>query len=174
MDAQDGLANVVEVEASGRRESKVVAAVRLRSVDYEPIIEETVARFTWNTPDKRRKIYAQARGVVMRRLALMRLPEPTIEFEELALDLAIRRIERRWRAQEAREKLEAEKAIPFKVPAPRIERSATPITSSARLLRRSATPFGVAVALPVIAAITLLGSQINSKITHRSAAGDLV
>src|SRR5215468_7818117 len=123
MDAQGGSADVVQVEASGGREGKVVAAVRLRSADYEPIIEETLARFTRNTPDKRRKIYAQARSAVTRHLALMRLPERTVELEQLALDLAIRRIERRWRAQQAAEEtaknFATEKATPFNAGEPR-------------------------------------------------------
>jgi len=180
MDAQGDSANVAQVEASGRRESKVVAAARARSIDYERIIEETVTRLAPNTPDSRRKIHAHARRVVLHRLWLMRLPEEIVELEKLALDLAIGKIERRWGAQEATEKsaakkLAAKKASPRNVPEPRIEPSATAVMSiAARLLSRPAGPIGVAVALPVIAAMIFLGSQIDGKATFRSAVGDLV
>ena len=57
-----------------------------------------VAGLADNTPDARRDVYAQARGVVHRHLQLMRLPEPIVELEKLALDLTIRKIERQARA----------------------------------------------------------------------------
>ena len=108
MDAQDCSADVVEVEASGRRESKVVAAVRARSVDYQAIVDDTVADFAPNTAHRRSKIYAHARLVVAHGLMSMGLDEALIEVEKLALDLAIERVEQQWRAKGATEKLPAE------------------------------------------------------------------
>src|SRR5229473_3258299 len=166
MDAQGGSASAVQVEASGRRESKVVAAARVRSLDYEAIIEDTLANFARHTPDRRRMIYAHARSVVAHRLWLMRLPEPIVELEKLALDLAIGKIERRWGVQDAAKKLAAEElaaenAIPFNGPEPPIERSATEIMSiGGTLLGRLARTIGVAVALPVIAATIFVGPEI--------------
>ena len=180
MDAQDGSTDAVQVEASRRRESKVVTDARVRSIDYEAIIEDTVAGFVGNTSDQRRKIYAHARSVVLHRLWLMRLPEPIVELEKLALDLAIGKIERRWGVQDAAKKLAAEElaaenAIPFNGPEPPIGRSATAIMSIAgTLLGRLASPIGVAVALPVIAATIFFGPEIHRNLTDRGAVGDLV
>jgi tetratricopeptide (TPR) repeat protein len=177
MDAQDGSTDAARVEASRHRESKVVTGARVRSTDYEAIIDETVAGFVGNTRDERRKIYAHARSVVLHRLWLMRLPEPIVELEKLALDLAIGKIERRWGTQAAAEKLAAEElaaenAIPFNVPEPLIERSATAIMSVARtLLGRLASPIGVAVALPVIAATIFFGLDMH--VAYRGAIGGL-
>src|SRR5215470_2858499 len=135
MDAQGDSEDVVQVEASDRRESKIVAAARERSIDYEAIIEDTVAGFVGNTPDERRKVYAHARSAFLHRLWLMELPEPVVELEKLALDLAIGKIERRWGSQDIAEKFTTEKftaeksatrklavetAIPFNVSEPRI------------------------------------------------------
>src|SRR5258706_6932209 len=105
MDAQDGSTDVAQVEASRRRESKVVTGARVRSIDYEAIIEDTVAGFVGSTPDQRRQIYAHARSVVLHRLWLLPLPEPTVELEKLALDLAIRKIERRCGDPDTNQKL---------------------------------------------------------------------
>jgi tetratricopeptide (TPR) repeat protein len=180
MDAQDGSTDAVQVEASRRRESKVVTDARVRSIDYEAIIEDTVAGFVGNTSDQRRKIYAHARSVVLHRLWLMRLPEPIVELEKLALDLAIGKIERRWGVQDAAKKLAAEElaaenAIPFNGPEPPIGRSATAIMSIAgTLLGRLASPIGVAVALPVIAATIFFGPEIHRNLTDRGAVGDFV
>src|SRR5437660_744885 len=101
MDAQDGSTDADQVEASRRRESKMATGARVRPIDYEAIIEDAVAGLVGNTSDQRRKIYARARSVVLRRLWLMRLPEPIVELEKLALDLAIGKVERRWGAQDA-------------------------------------------------------------------------
>jgi tetratricopeptide (TPR) repeat protein len=176
MDAQDGSTDAVQVEASRRRESKVVTGARARSIDYEAIIEDTVAGFVGDTSDQRRKIYAHARSVVLHRLWLMRLPEPIVELEKLALDLAIGKIERRWGAQDAAEKLAAEEpaaenAIPFNGP----ERSATAIMSIAGTLwGRLASPIGVAVVLPVIAATIFFGPEIHRNLADKGAVGDFV
>src|SRR5262249_21969679 len=60
-------------------------------------------------------VYAQARAVVHRHLQLMRLPEPIVELEKLALDLTIKKIERQIRAEQAPppdEELDEEAAEP--------------------------------------------------------------
>jgi hypothetical protein len=179
MDAQDGSTDVVEVEASRRHESKVVTGARVRSIDYEAIIEDTVAGFVGNTCDERRKIYGLARSVVWHRLWLLQLPEPIVELEKLALDFAIGKIERRWGTQDAAEKFPpeertAENAIPFNVPEPLIERSAAPIMSIAgTLLGRLVSPVGVAVALPVIAATIFFGLDMHHNVAFRGAVGGL-
>src|SRR5262252_3723796 len=150
MDAQDGSTDVVEVEASRRRESKVVTGARVRSIDYEAIIEDTVAGFVGNTCDERRKIYWLARSVVWHRLWLLQLPEPIVEAEKLALDFAIGKIERRWGARDAAEEFAAERPIPIDGPEPWVEPSATAIMPSSGTLSRLARSIGVAVALPAI------------------------
>src|SRR5712672_3249805 len=178
MDAQDGSTDVVQVEASRRRESKVVTGGRVRSIDYEAIIEDTVAGLVGSTTDQRRKIYAHARSVVLHRLWLLRLPEPIVEFEKLALDLAIGKIERRWGAQDitekfAAQKLAAEKAIPFN--GPPIERSATAIMSIAgTMLGRLASPIGIAVALPAIAGTIFFSLDMHRNVAYRGFVGDVV
>jgi tetratricopeptide (TPR) repeat protein len=103
MDARDSSTDAVEVGASGRR--KDAAAVRARAVDYQPIINDTVAGLAPNAAE-RHKIYAHARLVVARGLTSMGLAEAAIEVEKLALDLAIERVEQGWRAKAA------EQAIP--------------------------------------------------------------
>jgi tetratricopeptide (TPR) repeat protein len=105
MDAQDSSADVVEVVASGRR--KDAAAVRARAVDYQPIIDDTLAGLAPSTAE-RHKIYAHARLVVARGLTSMGLAEAIVEVEKLALDLAIERVEQGWRAKGATEKSTAE------------------------------------------------------------------
>jgi tetratricopeptide (TPR) repeat protein len=107
METQGCSAGVVEVEASGRGGSKVAAAVRARSVDYQAIIDDTVAGLAPNTTPKRRKVYAHARLVVARGLLSMELAEAIVEVERLALDLAIEKVEQRWRAEAAAENLPA-------------------------------------------------------------------
>jgi tetratricopeptide (TPR) repeat protein len=108
MDAQDSSADVVAVEASGRRASTVAAAVRARSVAYQPIIRDTVAGLAPVTAHQRHRIYAHARLVVAHGLMSMGLAEAIVELERLALDLAIERVEQRWRAEGAAEKSTAE------------------------------------------------------------------
>jgi tetratricopeptide (TPR) repeat protein len=179
MDAQDGSTDTARVEASRLCESKVVAGARVRSIDYEAIIEDTVAGFVGTTRDERRKIYALARSVVWHRLWLLQLPEPIVEREKLALDFAIGKIERRWGTQDAAEKLAAEEraaeyAVPFNVPAPPIKRPATAIVSIAGMLSgRLVSPVGVAVALPVIAATIFFGLDMHHNVAFRGAVGGL-
>jgi hypothetical protein len=184
MDAQGGSATDVP-NTAGRREAKIVAAARVLSIDYRPIIEDAVTNLADNNPDKRNEVYEQARGVVKRHLQLMRLPEPIVELEKLALDVTIGEIERRCQAREA-----AEKAIPQDPPERPIKRNAAAqafgsltkaltalvagssfvlivlglrpaILVIARSLRPLAHPIGVAVALPTIAAIIFLGLYVD-------------
>ena len=82
------------------RRSRVAPAARFVTIDYRSIVEGTVAGLAENTLEARRGVYAQARTVVHRHLLLMRLPEPIVEMEKLALDLTIRKIERQARAGE--------------------------------------------------------------------------
>src|SRR5262249_4247161 len=103
MEAQDASADVVEVQASGPRTSKVAAAVRARSVDYQPIIDDTLVGLAPNTAQKRREVYAHARVVVTSGLMSTGLAEAIVEVETLALDLAIEKVEQRWRANGAAE-----------------------------------------------------------------------
>jgi len=90
-----------ERNSARRRQATVVAAARVVSIDYRSIVERAVAGLNRNTPDGRREVYAQARAVVQRHLQLMRLPDPIVEIERLALDLTIRKIEEQVRAQQS-------------------------------------------------------------------------
>jgi tetratricopeptide (TPR) repeat protein len=98
MDALSTTTTVDEPAGDEPRRSKVVPAARFVTIDYRSIVEGTVAGLAENTPEARRGVYAQARTVVHRHLQLMRLPEPIVEMEKLALDLTIRKIERQARA----------------------------------------------------------------------------
>jgi tetratricopeptide (TPR) repeat protein len=101
MDALNTTTMIDEPASTEPRRSKVAPAARFVTIDYRSIVEGTVAGLAENTPEARRGIYAQARAVVHRHLQLMRLPEPIVEMEKLALDLTIRKIERQARAGEA-------------------------------------------------------------------------
>jgi tetratricopeptide (TPR) repeat protein len=101
MDALNVTTTIDEPAGDEPRRSKVAPAARFVTIDYRSIVEGTVAGLAENTPDARRDVYAQARTVVHRHLQLMRLPEPIVEMEKLALDLTIRKIERQARAGEA-------------------------------------------------------------------------
>jgi tetratricopeptide (TPR) repeat protein len=76
--------------------------VRARAVDYQPIINDTVAGLAPNAAE-RHKIYAHARLVIARGLTSMGLAQAAIEVEKLALDLAIERVEQGWRAKAAQQ-----------------------------------------------------------------------
>jgi tetratricopeptide (TPR) repeat protein len=101
MDALNTTMMVEEPNGSEPRKSRIVPAARWVTIDYRSIVANAVAGLAKNTPDARRDVYAEARGVVHRHLQLMRLPEPIIEIEKLALDLTIRKIERQTRAEQA-------------------------------------------------------------------------
>jgi tetratricopeptide (TPR) repeat protein len=100
MDALNTTTTIDEPAGAEPRRSKVAPAARFVTIDYRSIVEGTVAGLAENTPAARRDVYAQARTVVHRHLQLMRLPEPIVEMEKLALDLTIRKIERQARAAE--------------------------------------------------------------------------
>src|SRR6516164_2922200 len=101
MDALNTTMMVDRPEGPEQRRSKIVPAARWVSIDYRSIVANAVAGLADNTPDARRDVYAQARGVVHRHLQLMRLPEPIVELEKLALDLTIRKVERQARTAQA-------------------------------------------------------------------------
>jgi tetratricopeptide (TPR) repeat protein len=90
-----------ERDALRRRYAPAVAAARVVSINYKPIVEGAVAGLGQNTPDARREVYAQAKAVVKRHLQLMRLPDPIVEIEKLALDLTIKGIEKRIRVHQS-------------------------------------------------------------------------
>jgi tetratricopeptide (TPR) repeat protein len=164
-DAVAGSAVVVQVDASCPSQGKNVPAARARSADYELIIENTVAGLGRLTPEKRSKVYALARTVVMRHL----------QSEKLALDLAIGQIERRWRARDAAENVAPKKAMRFNGRRPRIEPPAiatVPVAASSR--RRLARSIGVAVALPVFTATIFFGFRVGDEVADRSVADGLV
>src|ERR1700732_5346783 len=73
------------------------------STDYGPIIESAVAALGRNTPDARREAYTRVRAIIAHHLRLSGLSDQVVELEKLALDLAISKIERRWRTHEAAE-----------------------------------------------------------------------
>jgi len=190
--------NVVQLDAAGRRQAKIVAAARVVSIDYRSIVDNAVEGLTNNTPDARREVYAQARVIVKRHLQLMRLPEPIVEVEKLALDLTIRKIERQWRSRQA-----AEKAIPDpdEVPAEaKVERVTagqalgllaqglatlgkalaslliivglrpvlTALTVLTRPLRILISPVSLAAALPIIAMAIFFIFFVDNKIAYKS------
>ncbi len=99
--------NVIAFTSARERTAKIVAAVRVVSIDYRSIVESAVDALVHNTAAARHEVYSQARGIVRRHLQLMRLPAPIVEIEKLALDLTIRKIERQWRSRQS-----AEAAIP--------------------------------------------------------------
>jgi hypothetical protein len=101
MDALNTTMMVDRSDGLEQRRSKIVPAARWVSIDYRSIVANAVAGLADNTPDARRDVYAQARGVVHRHLQLMRLPGPIVELEKLALDLMIRKVERQARAAQA-------------------------------------------------------------------------
>jgi hypothetical protein len=101
MDALRATMMVDPPDGPEQRRSNIVAAARWVTIDYRSIVANAVAGLADNTPDARRDVYAQAREVVHRHLQLMRLPEPIIELEKLALDRTIRKIERQARAERA-------------------------------------------------------------------------
>jgi tetratricopeptide (TPR) repeat protein len=101
MDALSATMMVDPPDGSEQRRGKIVPAARWVTIDYRSIVANAVAALADNTPDARRDVYAEARGVVHRHLQLMRLPEPIVELEKLALDLTIRKIERQNRAVRA-------------------------------------------------------------------------
>jgi tetratricopeptide (TPR) repeat protein len=101
MNALNATMTVDQPTSSEQRRSRIVPAARWVSIDYRSIVANAVGGLANNTPDARRDVYAEARAVVHRHLQLMRLPEPIVELEKLALDLTIKKIERQTRAEQA-------------------------------------------------------------------------
>jgi hypothetical protein len=77
------------------------AAALAGAHDYRPLIDRAVAALERNTADTRRDVYARIRGILARQLDDGGLAASVVELEKLTLDLAIRKIEREWRAREA-------------------------------------------------------------------------
>lgn len=161
MDPQGGATHLIQADGSGQREASTAASAQEFSVDvdYQPIIETAIAGLTDNTPDARREIYALARGVVKCQLELMRLPEPVIGLEQLALDLTIGKIERRWQAREAES---------VDLLDPTIGPIVYPRLAEAGRLRRLARPIGFRVGLSVIAVAIFCGLYAERGIVGRS------
>jgi hypothetical protein len=74
------------------------AVVTDTPTDYRVVVENAVAALAPNTPDTRREAYERIRRIVARHLEQSGLSSPAAEIERLALDLAIRKTEQRWRA----------------------------------------------------------------------------
>jgi hypothetical protein len=81
------------------------------AIDYQPIVESAVAALARNTPDARQEVYARVKDIVMHHLRQSGQPEAIVELETLALDLAISKVERRWRAPPAAD-LPVRKSVP--------------------------------------------------------------
>ena len=140
--------------------------------DYGPIVENAVAALARNTPDARREVYARVKSIVTHHLRLSAQPDAIVELETLALDLAINKVERRWRTPAAAD-------LPVRKPVPKREargipsvepptppspaggeglggRRAAVFGSLAATLRPRAMWIGLAVALPAIAIAVLI------------------
>jgi hypothetical protein len=146
-------------------------------IDYQPIVENAIAALAGNTPDARREVYARVRSVIAHHLQLSRQSAAIVELETLALDLAISKVERRWRMHETaavREIDPQHEAPPSPFPAPqagegerawpvvdaRWPRSAAGDGSAQRqglsfsaILPPRALRIGLAIALPVAAVL---------------------
>lgn len=81
--------------AAPKRGEPGVVGAAIPPVDYYDIVARAVAALKENTVEARHNVYERAREVVERRLRAMRPPpsKPLVEFEQLALDLAIKRVE---------------------------------------------------------------------------------
>ncbi len=102
MNASAGVSTLSEKpDTTQPRKAKIVAAAQVVSIDYGTIVANAVAALVQNTPSARREVYSQARATVGRHLQLMRLPDPIVELEKLALDLAIKKIEDEARAEQS-------------------------------------------------------------------------
>jgi tetratricopeptide (TPR) repeat protein len=159
MDAHGDSENI-QVDVLDCHEAEAAAAARVVSIDYEPIIEDTVAGLARNTCERRGEVYAHARSVVIRDLQLMRIPEPIIELEKLALDLAIGKIERRWRTRDGVERIAGDNEVPLNL--------------AARLRRRLASPIGVAAALPLLAATICFALYVDGNVAPKRLLYDFV
>lgn len=85
-----------QTDAARTRPAEAVVADT--PTDYRVVVENAVAALASNTPDTRREAYERIRRIVARHLEQSGLSGPAAEIERLALDLAIRKTEQRWRA----------------------------------------------------------------------------
>ena len=139
MDALNTTMMVDRPDGPEQRRSKIIHAARWVSIDYRSIVANAVAGLADNTPDARRDVYAQARGVVHRHLRLMRLAEPIVELEKLALDLTIRKVERQARAAHA---------VPEEEEEPAEEATAPTVGVAVRSFGSALASFSIRSALP--------------------------
>jgi hypothetical protein len=154
--------------------------------DYGPIVESAVAALPRNTPDARREVYARVKNIVMHHLRLSAQTDAIVELETLALDLAINKIERRWRSAQAVE-LPVRKPVPkreargipgLEAPAPPSpvggedegRRRAAGFGSLAAILRPRAMRMGLAIGVPVIAIAVLIAVLAGDNSWYRSPA----
>jgi hypothetical protein len=85
-----------QTDAARTRPAEAVVADT--PTDYRVVVENAVAALASNTPDTRREAYERIRRIVARHLEQSGLSGPAAEIERLALDLAVRKTEQRWRA----------------------------------------------------------------------------
>jgi hypothetical protein len=155
-----------QVDGAGRRGVKIVAAARMISIDYRSIVDNAIAGLPRNTPDARREVYDRARGIVKRRLGLMRLPEPIVELEKLSLDLTIRKIERRWQQQAAEAAVEEIPAKPREKAVTAAEALAAAAAACGALATALAALMG---ALGMRRGIAALATAVSLGMGHRLA-----
>jgi tetratricopeptide (TPR) repeat protein len=160
MDALNTTMTVDRPDGSEQRRSKIVPAARWVSIDYRSIVANAVAGLASNTPDARRDVYAQARGVVHRHLQLMRLPEPIVELEKLALDLTIRKVERQTRFAQAVP--EDEEDEPAEATQPTVGDAARSLGSAAGALAQAFTSLMIVLGLrPVFYALWIVVAPLR-------------
>jgi hypothetical protein len=152
--------------------------------DYGPIVENAVAALARNTADTRREAYARVKSIVMHHLRLSGQPDAIVELETLALDLAVSKVERRWRSAQAAE-LPVRKPVPkreargipsLEAPAPpspvgrESEGRAVGFGSLAAILRPRAMRMGLAIGVPAIAIAVLIAVLAGDNSWYRSPA----
>jgi hypothetical protein len=70
----------------------------LAAGDYNAIVGEAIAGLDAITPEARAQVYARIRQIIAHHLVVSRQPASIVELETLSLDIAIRKIERKWRS----------------------------------------------------------------------------
>jgi hypothetical protein len=152
--------------------------------DYRPIVENAIAALARNTPDARREVYARVRSIIMHHLQVSAQPDAIVELETLALDLAIGKVERRWRKSS---ELPVRKPVPNPwargIPSP--EPPAPPSAAGGEglgrqhvarlkglgaLLRPRAVRIGLVVALPIIIAAAFVTVLAGNNFWYPSLA----
>jgi hypothetical protein len=152
--------------------------------DYRPIVENAIAALAHNTPDARSDVYARVRSIIMRHLQLSAQPNAIVELETLALDLAIAKVERRWRNSS---ELPVRKLVPKpwargvrsrESPAPPSvadgegsgRRHVAGLRGLWALLRPRPVRIGLAVALPIIVAAVFVAVLAGNNFWYPSLA----